>query len=78
FMAPEEFEHGATIGERTTVFTMGRTVQLFVDCEMDVHVDMCRDLLDVAERACQTHPTDRWPRMADFYAAWRQAAASVY
>ena len=78
FMAPEEFERGATIDERTTVFTMGRTVQLFVDCEIDAHVDMRRALLDVAERACQTHPTDRWPRMADFYAAWRQAAASVY
>ena len=78
FMAPEEFERGATIDERTTVFTMGRTVQLFVDCEIDSHVDMRRALLDVAERACQTHPTDRWPRMADFYAAWRQAAASVY
>ena len=31
----------------------------------------------IDERACQTHPTDRWQRMADFYAAWRQAAASV-
>lgn len=78
FMAPEEFERGATIDERTTVFTMGRAVQLFVDCEIDAHVDMRHALLDVAERACQTHPTDRWPRMADFYAVWRQAAASVY
>ena len=76
-MAPEEFERGATIDERTTVFTMGRAVQLFVNCEMDAHVDMRRALLDLAKRSCHTHPTDRWPRMADFCAAWRQAAASV-
>ena len=77
FMAPEELERGATIDERTTVFTMGRAVQIFVDCEIGSYVDVRRALLDVAERACQTHPTDRWQRMADFYAAWRQATASV-
>jgi serine/threonine-protein kinase len=73
FMAPEEFERGATIDERTTVFTMGRCIQLFVDPTSDVR----RNLHDVAERACQPQPSNRWPHMADFYAAWRQAAASV-
>ncbi|HWA63009.1 MAG TPA: hypothetical protein VG939_16635 [Caulobacteraceae bacterium] len=30
FMAPEEFELGATIDERTTVFTLGRTISVFL------------------------------------------------
>ena len=30
FMAPEEFELGATIDERTTVFTMGRTAAVLM------------------------------------------------
>ncbi len=71
FMAPEEFERGARIDERTTVFTMGRCIQLFVDPTSDRRRALC----DVAKRACQPHPSDRWPHMADFYAAWQRAAA---
>ena len=31
FMAPEEFERGRVIDERTTVFTLGRTAAMFLD-----------------------------------------------
>ena len=31
FMAPEEFERGRVIDERTTVFTLGRTAAIFLD-----------------------------------------------
>ena len=44
------------------MFTMGRAFQLFVNCEMDAHVDMRRALLDVAERswlyACLLYTSD--------------------
>jgi serine/threonine-protein kinase len=73
FMAPEEFERGARIDERTTVFTMGRCIQLFVDPTSDIR----RALHDVAERACQPQPSERWPHMADFYAAWLGATSGL-
>lgn len=47
FMAPEEFERGALIDERTTVFTMGRTA--FV-CLGD---DIGGAMGEVVRRACR-------------------------
>ena len=73
FMAPEEFELGATIDERTTVFTMGRTALLYL-CAGSLDPAAFRGprrLFDVAVRACNPQPDKRFGTVADFAAAWR-------
>ena len=81
FMAPEEFRRGATIDERSTVFTMGRTC--FVFLSDDLRGDPARDLwragdalYEVATRATAQNPDDRWETVEDFLSAWREAVTS--
>jgi serine/threonine-protein kinase len=71
FMAPEEHERGATIDERTTVFTLGRTALVLLSDEQAVRGSPAR--LDVARRATGDDPADRYPSVAAFAAAWRAA-----
>jgi serine/threonine protein kinase, bacterial len=66
FMAPEEHELGAQIDERTTVFTLGRTVQQFLPTATPTLV----------LRACALSPSQRFSNVRDFYEAWRAAAPS--
>lgn len=67
FMAPEEHQLGARIDERTTVFTMGRTVeQLFPSAGKDV--------MAVAARACLPDRESRFQSLEQFYQAWVAAA----
>jgi len=74
FMAPEEFDRGATIDDRTTVFTMGRCIQVFLDREPPERDSRAhRSFLSIAESACRTKPSDRWSSTEEFYAAWLQA-----
>ena len=74
FMAPEEFERGATIDDRTTVFTMGRCIQVFLNRELRERDSRAHQgFLNVAERACQAKPGDRWSSTKEFYSAWLQA-----
>lgn len=54
FMAPEEFEKGRVIDERTTVFTLGRTAQIFLDGTVRA----------VTEIACATDPSARYPSVS--------------
>lgn len=61
FMAPEEFERGAVIDERTTVFNLGRLLAVFLD-----------EPSPVAARACELDPARRFATVADFVAAWRR------
>jgi serine/threonine-protein kinase len=71
FMAPEEFELGAAIDQRTNVFMLGRTVrELLSDHPAGMLSD---DLRDVSHRACLPDPSDRYPTVADFHAAWTAA-----
>ena len=75
FMAPEEFERGAIIDERTTVFVMGRTAAVFLG---DGTLDRgpfrgSSALLDVVMRACDPDRSRRFETMAAFYDAWRDA-----
>lgn len=75
FMAPEEFQYGALIDQRTNVFTMGRTAALLLaDGTLEraafrgsaaLHAIICQ--------ACQVDRNERYASMADFYAAWRAA-----
>ncbi len=75
FMAPEEFELGARIDERTTVFTMGRAAAVFLaqgEMERSRFVD-CDGLFEAVERACRMDPAARFPTMASFFQAWMRA-----
>lgn len=81
FMAPEEFRRGATIDERTTVFTLGRTAFVFLseDTQGDARRELwtaAEALYDVAHRAISPDPENRWPTVADFVTAWRRAAGA--
>ncbi len=67
FMAPEEFELGAQIDERTTVFNLGRAAAIFAsDSGSDA-------LAAVIARACQEDARNRFPSVAAFNTAWLDA-----
>lgn len=67
FMAPEEFERGARIDERTNVFTMGRAASVFLGS------DIGGALGEVVRRACRQERVERYGSMEEFHAAWQQA-----
>ena len=54
FMAPEEFERGRVIDERTTVFTLGRTVATYLPGAAQAVTDI----------ACAPDPAARYPSVA--------------
>jgi len=64
FMAPEEFELGARIDERTTVFNLGRAALVFLGERATP------PQLAAATRACSPDPAGRFSSVADFVAAW--------
>lgn len=74
FMAPEEFELGARIDERTNVFTMGRTAAVFLsDGTLDREPFRGSDAqYEVIRRACLDDRSERFDSMGEFYRAWRQ------
>jgi hypothetical protein len=77
FMAPEEFELGALIDERTNAFVTGRTALVFLSdgtLDADVFRGTC-DLFEVVARACEPVHSRRYDSMAAFYSAWRAARA---
>lgn len=75
FMAPEEFELGALIGERTTVFTLGRLVWYFGTRLTDQVEDFCgsRAVAQVIQNACRPSRAERHDSVATFAEAWRIA-----
>jgi len=75
FMAPEEFALGATIDERSTLFTMGRTAAIFLsDTSLQRPPFRGGDALyDVIVRACREDPHERYPSMNEFHTAWQEA-----
>lgn len=75
FMAPEEFALGATIDERTTLFTLGRTAVIFLSDTSLERAPFRGDdaLYEVVLRACREKPDERYPSMNEFYTAWREA-----
>jgi serine/threonine protein kinase, bacterial len=75
FMAPEEFELGAVIDERTTVFTLGRLVWHFATRLTEDAQDFCGPaaLAEVVQRAVLMAPPDRYDSVAAFAADWRAA-----
>jgi serine/threonine-protein kinase len=75
FMAPEEFERGAPIDQRTNVFTMGRTAAVFLsDGTIERPPFRGSDsLYEVIRRACRSERGERFGSMAAFFAAWQKA-----
>lgn len=75
FMAPEEFRRGAAINERTSVFTLGRVLAVFLsDGSLARGPFRGGDpLYEVMLRACQEGPEGRFPSVAAFAEAWRRA-----
>jgi serine/threonine-protein kinase len=80
FMAPEEFELGAVIDERTTTYTLGRLVWHFCTRLTEQTKDFCgpTSLAGVVEQACQPLPADRHPSVAPFAQAWTAARNLAY
>ena len=78
FMAPEEFERGARIDERTTVFTMGRTAAVLLsDGTLERRPFRGSDALyEVVRYACHDDREKRYDLMAAFFAAWMDARIS--
>lgn len=67
FMAPEEFELGARIDERTTVFNLGRAAFVFLGERMTPAQHAA------ASRACSPDPGDRFASVAELAHAFRAA-----
>ena len=78
-MAPEEFELGAPIDQRTNVYTMGRAVCLLLsDGSLKRAAFRGPDAMyDVIRRACRTERNQRFESMAAFYAAWHSVSQSL-
>jgi serine/threonine-protein kinase len=72
FMAPEEYELGAPIDERTTVFTMGRTALVFLsDGTLSPEAFRgLRELFEVVARACEPDRERRWKTMGAYWEVW--------
>jgi serine/threonine-protein kinase len=76
FQPPEQSRPGAVLDERSTVYTLGRVAQVLLD-EGD---DEGRwrggpELEDVARRATEPDPSDRFATVAELTGAWRAAAS---
>jgi serine/threonine-protein kinase len=78
FMAPEEWQRGATIGERTTVFTLGRFALVLLGCERRSPPDRggfrgSDRLFDIATRATATDPAERFLSVGELCRHWTAA-----
>lgn len=75
FMAPEEFEYGAKIDERSSLFNLGRMMAIFLSDGTLQRVPFrgSSALHEVMVRACEPRPADRYPSMVEFHAAWTDA-----
>ena len=74
-MAPEEFELGAPIDQRTTVYTLGRLAwhfgtRLTEQADQFCGPDPVRAAL---EQALQAEQSERFATVRDFAAAWEAA-----
>jgi hypothetical protein len=74
FMAPEEWHRGATIDERTTVYTLGRAAFVFLGGERGDPSPECwradARRHAVVHRATAELPTDRFATVAELHRSW--------
>lgn len=75
FMAPEEFEFGGLIDQRTTVYTLGRLAWHFGTRLTERADQFCGpDAVRVAlAQALELEPSERFASVDDFAAAWKAA-----
>ncbi len=73
FMAPEEFEMGAVLDDRTTMFTLGRIIWHFGTRLTEQAEDFCGPpaLARVVRTACQPSRADRHASVAAFAETWQ-------
>jgi serine/threonine-protein kinase len=73
FMAPEEFQRGALIDERTTVFTLGRMMSVFLgDGELGrAEFRGSQTQHRAMTTACRPDPAARFQNVAALAQAWR-------
>jgi len=75
FMAPEEWQRGATIDDRTTVFTLGRFLLVLLGCDRHSPPDRAKfrgsdRLFDIAIRACAVDPAERLLSVGELCRLW--------
>jgi serine/threonine-protein kinase len=72
FMSPEEFQLGATIDQRTTVFTLGRMIAIFLGDGTLQRPSFrgSQPQFELMQWACQPRPGDRPRDIAEFATAW--------
>lgn len=75
YMAPEELRPGATIDERTNVFTLGRLVHHLLDSTSGWRGSATEAA--VVRRATDPRPDRRFGSVAELLDAWRAAAETV-
>lgn len=75
FMAPEEFERGAVIDQRTTVFTLGRCAAVFLGDGTTARATFrgTDAQYDAVWRASHARPAERFETVAEFADAWTHA-----
>lgn len=75
FMAPEEFERGALIDERTTVFNLGRAISVFLGAGQLGRPGFrgTDSQHQVMMRACEPDPAARFQSVGDMARSWRAA-----
>jgi serine/threonine protein kinase len=71
FMAPEEFERGAMIDERTTIFTLGRAAIVLLSSGDRERWRADQALRLVTRRGTRPEPADRYKSVAELVDAWR-------
>lgn len=76
FMAPEEFQRGATIDVRTTVFVLGRAIRLLLDAtDVEQQWRGTDEQLAVVAAATRPDPAERYADVASLAKAWRASVA---
>jgi serine/threonine-protein kinase len=77
YMAPEEWERGATIDERTTVFNLGRAAMVLLDeREVGEAFRGTPTMVAVLDHATQADPADRIQTVLELTRSWRDAVAA--
>jgi serine/threonine-protein kinase len=72
YMAPEEFERGAMIGERTTVFSLGRMIHHLRDSPSGWRGSAQQ--AHVVRQATEPDPDQRYGTVAELQRAWKAVA----
>jgi serine/threonine-protein kinase len=76
FRSPEEQTPGATVDQRSTVYSLGRLAQILLDAGDDEGRWRASDeLASVAARATHTDPMHRYGTVTELAGVWRAAAS---